>query len=193
MSALNHATSYLPNFQATPTAQVGLNKVHDLTVNTYLNMDQCTLSFDLSHDLSTEFHWNTNQLFVYLVASYNETSNKRNEVTIWDNIITKKADAKFSGKLLVEYPLRDQHRELRGKDVRLHLRYRTMPIIGRMYEKEVAVGDFKVGKEYFRDGTIPQQPQGKEGPWFLSEGIERWGALAGRQQGRIALDMEVFR
>ena len=51
----------------------------DLTFNNNLNMDQGMLSFNLEHDLSSEFNWNMNQLFVYMVASYNNTSNKRNE------------------------------------------------------------------------------------------------------------------
>lgn len=34
----------------------------------------------MSHNLSTEFHWNMNQLFLYVVATYNDTtSNMRNE------------------------------------------------------------------------------------------------------------------
>merc|ERR1712048_1432927 len=121
-------------------------------MGTYLNMDQATLSFNLTHDLTTEFNWNMNQLFVYMVASYNDTSNKRNEVTLWDRVVTNVEEATLSAdKLMVEYPMRDQYKELKGRDIRLHLRYRTMPITGIMYEKEVAVGDFKAGEDYFRD------------------------------------------
>mmetsp|Transcript_36743 Transcript_36743/g.114427 ORF Transcript_36743/g.114427 Transcript_36743/m.114427 type:complete len:187 (+) Transcript_36743:81-641(+) len=157
MAVANHATAYMPRFKATPTASVALNKVHDLTVNTYLNMDQCLLSFNVSHNLTSEFNWNTNQLFVYLVASYNETSNRRNEVTIWDRIVTNPEEALLSSNgLMIEYPLRDQFKELRGRDVRLHLRYRTMPITGLMYMKEVGSAQFKQKDEYFRDGTIQQ-------------------------------------
>mmetsp|Transcript_57637 Transcript_57637/g.122590 ORF Transcript_57637/g.122590 Transcript_57637/m.122590 type:complete len:181 (+) Transcript_57637:111-653(+) len=155
-ACLNHATSYLPNFQATPTAQVSLHRVHDLTVNTYLNMDQCTVSFAIQHDFTSEFHWNTKQLFAYLVASYNETSNKYNEVTIWDSIIKSSEEASIDTKLLAKYPIRDQYTELRGRDVRLHLRYVTVPITGVMYTKEVAQADFKTQQEYFRDGSLKQ-------------------------------------
>lgn len=161
-ATLNHLTTWLPQFRASPMAEVSLNKVHDLTVNTYLNMEQSTLSFNVSHDLSSEFNWNMNQLFVYVVASYNDTSNKRNEVTIWDRIVTNKEEAVFSWKsLMVEYPLRDQFRELRGKNINLHLRYRTMPITGLMYPKEVASCSFQAPKEHFRDGTVPLPGSGK--------------------------------
>mmetsp|Transcript_26316 Transcript_26316/g.59900 ORF Transcript_26316/g.59900 Transcript_26316/m.59900 type:complete len:189 (-) Transcript_26316:191-757(-) len=163
MAVLNHMTAYMPRFQATPTGKISLNKVHDLTVNTFLNMDQCMFSFNMSHDLTTEFNWNMNQLFVYLVASYNETSNKRNEVTIWDRIVTNEEEAKLaSNNLMVEYPLRDQYKELRGRDIRLHLRYRTMPITGIMYTKEVGVARFQQKNDYFRDGTIAP-PKTKRG------------------------------
>merc|ERR1719424_2162262 len=154
MAALNHMTSYLPAFQAHVTSSVSVNKVHDLTINTYLDMDQSTLSFDLNHDLTSEFHWNMNQLFVYLVASYNSTSNVRNEVTLWDRIVSNEEEAMLTARqLMVEYPMRDQHRELRGRNIRLHIRYRTMPIIGMMNIKELATADFKAADDYFRDSS----------------------------------------
>mmetsp|Transcript_84655 Transcript_84655/g.218193 ORF Transcript_84655/g.218193 Transcript_84655/m.218193 type:complete len:185 (+) Transcript_84655:1-555(+) len=156
MATLNHLTTWLPEFQPSPTGAVSLNKVHDLTFNNNLNMDQGTLSFNITHDLTSEFNWNMNQLFVYLVATYNNTSNRRNEVTLWDRIARNREEALLNPPtpLMVEYPLRDQYRELRGKDVRLHVRYRTMPIAGVMYAKEVGVTNFKAASEYFRDGSV---------------------------------------
>uniref|UniRef100_A0A6U6TXB4 Signal peptidase complex subunit 3 n=1 Tax=Zooxanthella nutricula TaxID=1333877 RepID=A0A6U6TXB4_9DINO len=157
-ATLNHLTTWLPHMQASPVAEVSLNKIHDLTVNTFLQMDQSTLSFHMSHDLSSEFNWNMKQLFVYLVVSYNDTTNKRNEVTVWDAVIENSKDAVFNAKnMMIEYPLRDQYKELRGKDLRFHFRYRTMPICGVMYLKELTTYDFKANNEYFRDGTITQQ------------------------------------
>merc|ERR1719223_1930202 len=94
-----------------------------------------------------------NQLFVYLVASYNTSTNVRNEVTLWDLIVSNIDEAELAAKALsVEYPLRDQKRELRGRNIRLHLRYRTMPIVGVMYTKEISTGDFMAPEEYFRAG-----------------------------------------
>merc|ERR1719245_1830268 len=117
-------------------------------------MDQCMLSFDLQHNLSSEFNWNMNQLFVYIVASYNSTSNSRNEVTLWDRIAADPQEALLSAKQLnVEYLLRDQYNELRGRNIRLHIRYRTMPITGLMYTKEIATTDFKASSKYFHDST----------------------------------------
>ncbi|CAK0911711.1 unnamed protein product [Prorocentrum cordatum] len=154
-------TSYLPEFATSSTGDIALNKVHDLTINTYLKMDQCMLSFDISHNLTSEFNWNMNQLFVYVVASYNSSSNKRNEVTIWDRIVTNSREAYLVAQSLkVEYPLRDQYQELRGKNVLLEVRYRTMPITGIMYTKQVGSHVFPVNTEYFRDeSTVQQKPK----------------------------------
>merc|ERR1719222_804584 len=117
-------------------------------------MDQCMLSFDLQHNLSSEFNWNMNQLFVYIVASYNSTSNSRNEVTLWDRIAADPQEALLSTKQLnIEYLLRDQFNELRGRNIRLHIRYRTMPITGFMYTKEVGTVDFKAAQKYFHDSS----------------------------------------
>merc|ERR1719188_1467715 len=125
-------------------------------------MDQSTLSFNMEYDLTSEFHWNMNQLFVYLVASYNDTTNKRNEVAIWDRIVTDEEEALFSAKeMMVEYPLRDQFKELRGRDVRLHLRYRTMPIVGQMHTKELVAADFNLPQDYFRDNSAPKGKKGR--------------------------------
>jgi len=154
MAGLNYGTSYLPSFKPVTTGSINVAKVHDLTLNTYLNMDQSILSFNLNHDLTKEFHWNMNQLFVYLVAEYNSTSNVRNQVTVWDRIVSNADEAALAAKqLMIEYPMRDQYRELRGRDIKLIVRYRTMPIVGAMYDKVLTSTDFKSPDDYFRDAS----------------------------------------
>merc|ERR1712048_716945 len=111
-----------------------------------------------------------NQLFVYLVASYSDTSNIRNEVTLWDSVVVGVEEAKFSAKqLMVEYPLRDQYRELRGRNITLHLMYRTMPITGIMYTKEAASSSFMQAKEYYRDEHKTEKEKKKPGWKILEE------------------------
>lgn len=155
MAVINHLTTYLPEFKASPTSTLAVEKVHDLNLNSHFQMDQSTLSFNLQYNFTSEFHWNMNQLFVYVVASYNHTTNVRNEVILWDDIIRNKEDAFLeTTQFMVEYPLRDQYKELKGRDVRLHLRYRTMPITGIIYEKEVTVADFNLPNEYFREKKL---------------------------------------
>lgn len=151
MAAFNHATSYLPQFQATPAAEVKLTKIHDMTVNSYLDADQSLISFELGTDFSTEFHWNMKLLFVYLVATYTSESNVRNEITLWDSIVESAEDAKTKlQQYMIEYPLRDQFKQLRSREVTLRLRYRSMPIVGLMREKEICNHTFTTNAEYFR-------------------------------------------
>jgi len=162
-AVMNHLTTWLPmeRFETKPEASIALNKVYQLTYNTHYEQEESVFSFDLKYDLSTEFHWNMNQIFLYVVCTYNDTrSNQRNEVTVWDKIITKKEDATFNHKnVAVEYPLRDQKKDLKSTKIRLHLRYRTMPITGVMYEKEVARGDFQLPAEYFRDASAQSREE----------------------------------
>mmetsp|Transcript_96572 Transcript_96572/g.171695 ORF Transcript_96572/g.171695 Transcript_96572/m.171695 type:complete len:205 (+) Transcript_96572:69-683(+) len=179
-AVLNHLTTFLPmeRFETKPQATIELNKVHQMTLNTYLNQEESIFSFDLKYDLSTEFHWNMNQLFLYVVASYNDTTtNQRNEVTVWDKIVRNKEDAVFKKKnVLVEYPLRDEKRELKNRKVRLHLRYRTMPITGVMWEKEVARSSFQIPGEYFRDASAATREEAakKEKKKAAQMGLEDW-------------------
>ncbi|CAE7616001.1 Arxes2 [Symbiodinium natans] len=82
-AVLNHLSTFLPmkQFDVQTSGTVHMNKIHDLIPNSHHACDQSVLSFNISHQLSSEFHWNMNQLFVYLVATYNDTaSNMRNEV-----------------------------------------------------------------------------------------------------------------
>lgn len=168
----------MDQFDVRTSGNVQLNMVHDLIPNSHLNSDQSFLSFHLNHNLSQEFHWNMNQLFLYLVVTYNDTaSNMRNEVTIYDKIIRSPEAARFKQRnLMNEYPLRDQFRELRDQKVRLHVRYRTMPIVGLMHEKEVAAVDFQMPDQYFRDGTQENREQAmkKEKRKAKEKGLEDW-------------------
>ena len=58
------------------------------TYNKHLKQDQAKLELSIAVDLTDEFHWNTNQLFVYVTASYVGKRNVRNDVQLWDDIIT---------------------------------------------------------------------------------------------------------
>ena len=63
-----------------------MTKIYDMTINAYLDGDQSNIGFDLEADFREMFHWNMNQLFVYVTASFETEKNKRNEITIWDQV-----------------------------------------------------------------------------------------------------------
>ena len=72
-------------------------------------------------------------------------------ITVWDQVIQKKEDAKISRKGVTnEYPIRDQYRSLRDRNVTLIVNYRTMPITGIMHTHEAARSTFQTPNNYFR-------------------------------------------
>jgi signal peptidase complex subunit 3 len=72
------------------------------------------LRFDLQIDFSPVFHWNTKQVYLYLVLEYTTPSHERNEMIIWDKIIQSpqitgyKDGGKFSTRnARNKYPITD--------------------------------------------------------------------------------------
>lgn len=96
-------------------------------------VDRALLSFDLKVDLAPAFHWNIKQLFVFVVAQY-ETDGRTNQVVLWDKIV-EASDPKIidESNVFVKYALVDQGTGLRGKNVKLQLRWDHMPITGFLH------------------------------------------------------------
>mmetsp|Transcript_76998 Transcript_76998/g.121581 ORF Transcript_76998/g.121581 Transcript_76998/m.121581 type:complete len:196 (+) Transcript_76998:78-665(+) len=158
--ALNHCTSYLPAFQPKTEGTLKVNEMTRLTKNSHFGFDQAEVTFDINYNLSEEFHWNSKQLFVYLVAVYKTDKHKRNEVTLWDCIVSRdqKEDEGCvkelqARALKAEYLFSDPSKELRDNNYHLEIRYRTMPIIGIMHTKELCKSDEEhIKAEYFQPG-----------------------------------------
>lgn len=96
--------------------------------------DRALFTFDLEADLRGVWNWNVKQLFCYITADFVTPSNVRNELVVWDKVVTAPAGAVFS--MLdhqIKYPLIDQHRELRGAALSLTLHWDVMPITGIIY------------------------------------------------------------
>eukprot|EP00920_Eleutheroschizon_duboscqi_P016006 GHVT01037542.1.p1 GENE.GHVT01037542.1~~GHVT01037542.1.p1 ORF type:complete len:118 (+),score=22.50 GHVT01037542.1:1819-2172(+) len=89
--------------------------------------DRANTVFRLSADFSSCFNWNTKQLFVFVMATYSTPRNFRNEVVVWDQIVTDAKDAKIElEEQLNKYPILDDGKGLRGANVKLELRYRYL-------------------------------------------------------------------
>jgi len=109
--------------------------------------DEAVLSFNLQGDLSSCFSWNTKQLFAYIKIVYETKKHKRNEVTVWDKIISSKEAAKDIEEIfLSKYRLVDNGRDLRGRDVNITLAWNVMPYIGALYFEELTFS-----------GTLPSE------------------------------------
>jgi len=94
--------------------------------------DQAYIALDINADLRPLFHTNTKHVYAYVTAAYaNSTTHVRNEVVVWDRMISSReaADVKVA-KGWVKYSLKDWGVGLRGAPVRLWLRWSLMPRIG---------------------------------------------------------------
>ena len=97
----------------------------------YKGIDRAVLTFDTSFDLTSVFHWNVKQLFVFVTASYKSESHKRNEIVIYDRVITR-SDSPIvrMDDVYGEYPLIDIFEDLRNRDVNFTLNWDIMPYFG---------------------------------------------------------------
>jgi len=148
-ACLNHVTYY--SHEPTPTGVITMHDVEDLTVNHQLDADQVNIMMSLDADLTSEFHWNMKLLFAYIVAEYETPKKERNFVTIWDSPVKSVQKAKIAAsRILNEYPIRDQYRLLKNRNITLKLRYRTVPITGFLHTKELEPTVFQTPGKYFR-------------------------------------------
>jgi len=111
--------------------------------------DRALLSFNIDADLSPAFHWNLKQLFVFVVAEYESSTNPLNQVIIWDKIIKSPEEARLkSSNEFVKYALIDQGAELRNKNISLRLMWDHMPITGRLYVGDERKSSFVLPNKY---------------------------------------------
>lgn len=151
VACLNHFTSYF--YKSNPSGEIQLSNASpiEFTEYTHYKADQARFNIDLSIDLSTEMNWNVNQIYLFVVASYETKRNGKNEVVIYDRILRSVEEFKFSLKnAKVKYPLRDEHRgTLAGQTITLAIRYQIMPIFGLMHVSELPnKSEFQLPSEY---------------------------------------------
>jgi len=103
------------------------------SMHRYSNLAQesAFLKFDLDADFSPLFHWNTKQVFTFLVASYNNSRHEISEATVWDHIVKDKSRAKLSvmnkkGKYLFS----DLSGSFAGSNVSFALHWNIIPQVG---------------------------------------------------------------
>ncbi|WZN59066.1 subunit 3 of signal peptidase complex [Chloropicon roscoffensis] len=135
--------------KANPEASLKMHGVHHF--KPLGGNDEAVLSFQMKGDLSSCFSWNTKQLFAYIKIVYETERHVRNEVTVWDKVMTSTEEARIEEAFLSKYALVDNGSDLRGRDVNLTLAWNVMPYIGALYfgEKVFAA---KMPSEYMSDG-----------------------------------------
>jgi len=116
----------------TPEPQVNIS-FSNIILTPSKNSDEAFVRFDLDANLTSLFTWNTKQLVIAVVADYKTEKNRRNEVVIWDDIITSKQKALISARdIYSEYRFRDQGFGLRSNVIGLRLKWNHMPFSGLM-------------------------------------------------------------
>merc|ERR1711934_509909 len=114
------------------SGSIAVHSLERLTAQS-IQKDACRYSLSIDADLREALDWGVKQLFVYVVAEYETTDRKRNQLVVWDRIIETEEDAKFSVQNVdPKSPLIDDGTGLRAADVRFSLHYEQVPISGLM-------------------------------------------------------------
>lgn len=139
-----------------PDAVAKLPKSHSVMLRSLLTRespnspnDVAQVLLDIKGDFTPLFDWNTKQLFLYVVASYETDDHPVNEVVLWDKIILRGDNPVIDiTSIAPEYYLMDSGSGLRGNNVTLELVWNVIPF---------AAGDLpllKSRKSYF---SIPNE------------------------------------
>lgn len=141
LAAFIAATSYLPfpPFTNSPSQNElslhipKLNVKYSRAPRSYSSKQQeyAHLKFDLDVDFTPLFHWNTKQVFAFLVAKYPGQKYHTNEVTLWDSIIQSpdKAHVKVSAKRN-KYAFGDITKAFAGRNATFEIHWNVMPQVG---------------------------------------------------------------
>lgn len=142
-------TSYFLQ-KSTPDAKIRVDNVslrrgHE---DYYLSTTQwlADLRLGLEVDFRPLFHWNTKQLFLYLVYEYKTIGHDRNEIVVWDRILqssdaNKRIDLDgFKSK----YSIADPSGELIGSSGKLKLYWNTVPQVGWLFDTQSGQTDLNI-------------------------------------------------
>ena len=129
-------TSYLPYgpFVSRPSAALDVSKIvvkYGRAPRSYSNKQQeyANVQFDVTADLSSLFHWNTKQVFAYVVAQYPGEKYQNNEVVLWDRIVQHKDEAVVSLiKKRNKYAFGDITKLFSDRNATYSLHWNTMPV-----------------------------------------------------------------
>lgn len=102
--------------------------------------------------------WNINHMYVYAVAEYATETHGRNEVIIWDAILSGKEEGKFKKRNQYnKYSLKDHGYGLGGKEVTVRVKYNILPYMGPLFYGEEGVTKFVVPNNYTNKATVYQR------------------------------------
>ncbi|CAI2382699.1 unnamed protein product [Moneuplotes crassus] len=128
-----------------------LEQVYLFGKHRYFDEEIAKFSFNLKTDLSKHYNWNIDRIIPSLNIKFNSNDGRKNEITVWDDLITRKD---FSHHIInlksqkSKYFLTDVNKELRNKTVTVLFNLSFMPIIGFVHKQTLEVGSFTLPLSY---------------------------------------------
>eukprot|EP00177_Eucheuma_denticulatum_P003269 GFKZ01005908.1.p1 GENE.GFKZ01005908.1~~GFKZ01005908.1.p1 ORF type:complete len:180 (+),score=17.33 GFKZ01005908.1:434-973(+) len=147
--AVGSTYSYLQLRASKPYVELHVSELSFLRQLKKEQCDQAYVKFDLDADFARMWTWNINHMYVYVVAEYESDTHRRNEVVIWDAILSGKAQGLVNRRgQYNKYSLKDHGYGLRGKDIVVRLKYNILPYMGPLYYGEEGVTSFTIPNNY---------------------------------------------
>ena len=88
-------------------------------------------------------------MYIYVVAEYQSPTHPRNEVIVWDSILSSRSQALVKKRNQPnKYSLRDHGYGLRGAEVSLKFKYNILPYMGPLFYGEQGHTTFTVPANY---------------------------------------------
>lgn len=147
--AIGSSFSYMQLRSSHPDVDINLREMTFLRKLYKERCDQAYIKFDLVADFTKMWSWNINHMYVYVVAEYTSPSHPRNEVVVWDSILSSRKEAlvRRNGQFN-KYSLKDRSYGLRGADVALKFKYNILPYMGPLFYGETGETSFLVPANY---------------------------------------------
>ena len=124
----------------------------------FFDEDALSFTFDMVADLKPLYNWNTNMVFLSLICEFWED---KSLVTVWDQRIQRPNIENHQLSLKdehIEYYLTDLTKNLKGKEVKVYLRWEHMSTVGLYYADLVEIGKFTAPEKYSTSGKRQYTP-----------------------------------
>lgn len=88
-------------------------------------------------------------MYIYVVAEYESETHPRNEVVVWDSILSSRNNALVHRKgQYNKYSLKDYAFGLRGTNVTLRFKYNILPYMGPLFYGQTGETTFTIPGNY---------------------------------------------
>eukprot|EP00020_Sapocribrum_chincoteaguense_P001429 CAMPEP_0170747852 /NCGR_PEP_ID=MMETSP0437-20130122/9542_1 /TAXON_ID=0 /ORGANISM="Sexangularia sp." /LENGTH=183 /DNA_ID=CAMNT_0011086655 /DNA_START=84 /DNA_END=635 /DNA_ORIENTATION=+ len=129
-----------PLLHGSPSISLSFGRLEKLQRHFSSQDDVAIVTFNANVDLRPAWHWNTNIIFVYLVAEYTSNKNIKNQLVLYDRIVRSEDEATFRlDNAYAEYPLVDQGLHLRTANITFSMHWDIVPITGPLLRERSVV------------------------------------------------------